>query len=138
MTAGFSTTFDREEEKKQSQSFEGKLPSNSMPKQEVMHVGRQSKNIHKFFCGNFHGQRRLASYSLWGHTESNVAYRLSTRANVINSPRKNRNNSEWLVSTSYMLGFECFTQFSCLYKVGTIRTYLKKQTNKEVEYREMK
>ena len=37
-----------------------------------------------------------------------------------------------------MLGFECFTQFSYLYKVGTVRTYLKKKKkNKEVEYREM-
>ena len=48
MRANFSTTFNTEEEKKQSQIFEGKLPSNSMLKQEVIPVGRQCKNIRKY------------------------------------------------------------------------------------------
>ena len=48
MRANFSTTFNTEEEKKQSQSFEGRLRSSSMLKQEVIPVGRQCKNIHKY------------------------------------------------------------------------------------------
>ena len=48
MRANFSTTFDTEEEKKRSQSFGGRLPLNSMLKQEVIPVGRQCKNIHKY------------------------------------------------------------------------------------------
>ena len=48
MRANFSTTFNTEEEKKQSQSFEGRLRSSSVLKQEVIPVGRQCKNIHKY------------------------------------------------------------------------------------------
>ena len=37
-----------------------------------------------FLPGNFHGQRSLAGYSLWGRQESETTERLSTRARVQN------------------------------------------------------
>ena len=45
--------------------------------------GEGNVNPFQFLPGEFHGQRSLAGYSLWGHKEFNTTERLSMHTQVL-------------------------------------------------------
>ena len=56
-----------------------------------------------FLPGEFHGQKSLAGYSLWGHKELDTAERLNTKASRIRTPE----------AEDYEHTVSAFALFSC-------------------------